>query len=254
MKNVFFKPDTLLKLAIGVLLLPVSASAARPQLEPVRSTQAAAAQQIQSDLAEEDQSPSSDNDFMVSIDDASQELMNSMKALRVQQLYKSAVTSINAGDMPEAKSRLDKLIDNPAITKEERAVLYQQRGLANIALEDFKAGEADLDAAIASLEAIKTLTPGKKFSLSNSHYGKGVICYNNGQLEAAVKEFDAALAIRPINYIHIMKCSTLIDLGRFDEAAKAYERGLTFSPKFKKEAKAVCKALKKNGKGPANCD
>lgn len=196
----------------------------------------------------------SDKEFEGTISETSKELAREMKTIKNKQLYISALKTIDSRDMPAAKAKLDAMISNPDITKEERSVLYQHRGLANIALDDVKAAGYDLDQAIATLEAVKELTPGKKFALANSHYGKGVIAYGESRFKDALEDFDSALKVRPVNYIHIMKCDTLINLGKHEEAAKAYEDGIAFSPKFKKESKAVCLTLKEHGKGPKSCD
>lgn len=197
---------------------------------------------------------SSDKQFEKTIGDTSQELLQEMKKLRTKQLYKSVQDSITAGDLPTAKAKLDKLIDTPDISKEERAVLYQERGLASVVLDNYDAAKADLNTAVTALASIKELTSGKKFALANSHYGLGIIAYNEGKTEDALRHFTEAIKTRPVAYMYSMKCNTLIALGNYDEAAKTYEAGMAFSPKFKKEAKPVCITLKKYGKGPATCD
>jgi tetratricopeptide (TPR) repeat protein len=88
-----------------------------------------------------------------------------------------------------------------------------------------------LDAAIKSYEQALAIKP----NYAEAHSNLGVTLNNLGQLEEAVKSYDKALAIKP-DYAeaHYNLGITLKELGQLEAAVKSYEKALAIKPNFAK--------------------
>jgi tetratricopeptide (TPR) repeat protein len=86
-----------------------------------------------------------------------------------------------------------------------------------------------LDAAIKRYEQALAIKP----DYADAHYNLAIILKELGQLEAAVKRYEQALAIKP-NFVeaHSNLGNTLQKLGQLEAAVKRYEQALAIKPDY----------------------
>jgi len=100
--------------------------------------------------------------------------------------------------------------------------------LYNISGSCYKA-LGQLDAAVKSYEQALATKP----DYADAHYNLGITLQELGQLEAAVKSYEQALAIKP-DYAeaHSNLGNTLKELSQLDAAVKSYEQALAIKPDY----------------------
>ena len=86
-----------------------------------------------------------------------------------------------------------------------------------------------LDAAVKSFKKALAIKP----DYTEVNYNLGVTLKELGQLDAAVKSYEKAVALKP-DYVdaHYNLGNALKELGQLDEAVKSYEKALTLKPDF----------------------
>jgi serine/threonine protein kinase/tetratricopeptide (TPR) repeat protein len=124
-------------------------------------------------------------------------------------------------DLDEAIRQLD-----VAVTKApELAPLYRTRAQVHLLREDAKAALADLDKAVA-LEASKP-----SLGLAEDHLERGRILHRRKEYAAAVKAYDAAVAVQPrYARAHRLRAEALLELNCLPEALRSLDACLKDGP------------------------
>lgn len=126
------------------------------------------------------------------------------------------VLASRKGQVAEAQRHFDRTLElNPEFAKaySNRAVLAIHRGDYQRALEDFQqAIEIDPDLSVA-------------------HTGRGRVCHILGMLDEGLRHLDAAEILEPQDsQIAAGRADLLVDLGRYRQAAMAYQRAIELNP------------------------
>lgn len=126
------------------------------------------------------------------------------------------VIASRKGNVAEAQQRFDRTLDvNPEFAKaySNRAALAVHRGDYHAALSDFQTA-IDIDP-----------------DLSAAHTGRGRVCHMLGMLDEGLRHLDAAELLDSDNaLIASGRADLLVDLGRYGQAAEAYERAIQLDP------------------------
>lgn len=100
--------------------------------------------------------------------------------------------------------------------------------------------------AMAPLRKALELDP----TLDQAHYFLGLAHTVEGDLEASVREFDRAMALRPAGYLPLAsKAWALVRLGREDEAVAALREVIAKKPRHVTYALSLAKLLRNLGRG-----
>ena len=157
--------------------------------------------------------------------------------IKTQRLLDRAKKIANNGDHKEARKLYTTILEaspNNQEAKNGLLVLQQDK-------DQLRPSKAEIQSVFAlysngqiqeALDTVETLTKG--YPKEPLLYNISGVCYKEiGQLDAAIKSFEKALAIKPdyteVNYNLGL---TLQELGKLDAAVKSYEKALTLNPDY----------------------
>lgn len=90
-----------------------------------------------------------------------------------------------------------------------------------------------IESVIDSLDAVNTSESTNNIALADVHYYMGLLMYNQGSFDLALKESNLALSFNNSAYYLDLKGCTLLELDRFAEAKTAFEKALELEPNNK---------------------
>lgn len=227
-------------------------------LAPARCKAAAAAAPVPVPPAAADPSA---GDFETDIRDASEKIRRMMADRRVRAGVTKIWELINKRDPDYAQRVLDQLIaDDPALKNDptirmEQSMVYFWRG-------DNRKAYVQIDGVIKQIEeaypsGVNRKNAGVKEieSVAEAYFTRSSIARRLGLAEQAVADIDRAFALDPRPYMPLNKCRALLMLGRYAEAAAAYDLAYRLRPKTAESGDKdyICGELSRHGAGAAAC-